>query len=145
MIGYVLGVGALFYYSLFTRRPEERNKVFQRISTGLGLFMLVNFGYFTYLLIAMVMGYGEQENRAQIMTMAGVMIVLYILPSLFKMKDILTDIIFSVHHYVYYSPAYMHTLLIFAFCNVDDLSWGTKGSDSNTVFFYDFFLIFSKK
>jgi cellulose synthase/poly-beta-1,6-N-acetylglucosamine synthase-like glycosyltransferase len=28
----------------------------------------------------------------------------------------------------------MHTLLIFAFCNVDDLSWGTKGSDTNKVF-----------
>jgi cellulose synthase/poly-beta-1,6-N-acetylglucosamine synthase-like glycosyltransferase len=55
---------------------------------------------------------------------------LYGVPALFKIKNAFTDIIYSLHHYLYYSPAYIHTLLIFAFCNVDDLSWGTKGSDS---------------
>lgn len=34
--------------------------------------------------------------------------------------------------YLYYSPQYFHTLLIFAFCNINDLSWGTKGKDSKS-------------
>jgi chitin synthase len=65
--------------------------------------------------------------------MALLTVLLYTLPGLFKLKNVFTDILYCVHHYIYYSPAYMHTLLIFAFCNVDDLSWGTKGSDQNKV------------
>ncbi len=49
-------------------------------------------------------------------------------------KEAFTDIIFCLPHYLYYSPAYLHTLLIFAFCNVDDLSWGTKGSDQKVLY-----------
>ena len=29
--------------------------------------------------------------------------------------------------YLYYQGAYMHTLVIYSFCNIDDVSWGTKG------------------
>ncbi|KRX06345.1 hypothetical protein PPERSA_04958 [Pseudocohnilembus persalinus] len=36
--------------------------------------------------------------------------------------------ILSVPSYLYYSAMYTHTLLIYAFCNIDDFSWGTKGS-----------------
>lgn len=38
---------------------------------------------------------------------------------------------------MYYSATYTHTLVIYAFCNIDDFSWGTKGSsdsDSGTNF-----------
>ena len=37
------------------------------------------------------------------------------------------DIMRCTGSYLYYQTAYMHTLLIFAFCNVDDVTWGTKG------------------
>lgn len=30
-------------------------------------------------------------------------------------------------HYIFYSPTYIHLLVIYAFCRIDDLSWGTKG------------------
>lgn len=36
----------------------------------------------------------------------------------------------NVKDYIYFSPAYMHTLLIYAFSNINDLSWGTKGRDA---------------
>jgi hypothetical protein len=29
--------------------------------------------------------------------------------------------------YLYYQAVYSHTLVIYAFCNVDDVTWGTKG------------------
>lgn len=35
--------------------------------------------------------------------------------------------------YMFYSPSYFHTLLIFAFCNIDDLSWGTKGLEATAL------------
>ncbi len=34
--------------------------------------------------------------------------------------------------YVSYQGAYTHTMTIFSFCNVDDVSWGTKGATDNT-------------
>jgi chitin synthase len=37
----------------------------------------------------------------------------------------------SVVSYIFYSPTYINLLQIFAFCRIDDLSWGTKGLDNN--------------
>eukprot|EP00825_Cyclidium_porcatum_P012454 TRINITY_DN164_c0_g1_i2.p1 TRINITY_DN164_c0_g1~~TRINITY_DN164_c0_g1_i2.p1 ORF type:complete len:547 (-),score=56.55 TRINITY_DN164_c0_g1_i2:396-2036(-) len=33
--------------------------------------------------------------------------------------------------YLYYSGSYTHTFIIYSFCNVDDISWGTKGLNGN--------------
>lgn len=30
--------------------------------------------------------------------------------------------------YLYFSPTYINTFMIFSFCNLDDFSWGTKGN-----------------
>jgi hypothetical protein len=37
--------------------------------------------------------------------------------------------------YLYYQAAYTHTFVIYAFSNVDDVTWGTKGvqQDKSTV------------
>jgi chitin synthase len=34
--------------------------------------------------------------------------------------------------YVSYQGVYTHTMVIFSFCNVDDVSWGTKGATDNS-------------
>lgn len=40
------------------------------------------------------------------------------------------EIFFSLYSYFYFSATYSHTLVIYSFCNIDDFSWGTKGSNS---------------
>jgi len=35
----------------------------------------------------------------------------------------------SLFSYIYFTPTYVNILQIFAFCRIDDLSWGTKGLD----------------
>lgn len=35
---------------------------------------------------------------------------------------------YSLLSFTFYSPTYIHMFGIYSFCNVDDLSWGTKGS-----------------
>jgi chitin synthase len=41
--------------------------------------------------------------------------------------------------YLYYQAAYSHTFVIYAFCNVDDVTWGTKGAyDKKTSQFYTY-------
>lgn len=45
------------------------------------------------------------------------------------------NIIFTVSfvQYIYYQSVYSHILLIFSFCNIDDVCWGTKNLvDSNS-------------
>lgn len=53
------------------------------------------------------------------------------LPILFNL-DRVFEILESLPHYIYFSPIYIHTLLIFAFCRIDDLSWGTKGLEAGS-------------
>jgi cellulose synthase/poly-beta-1,6-N-acetylglucosamine synthase-like glycosyltransferase len=57
-------------------------------------------------------------------------IALYAVPCLFKAKEAFKDILWNVPHYLFFAPSYVHTFLIFAFVNVDDLSWGTKGLET---------------
>jgi len=68
-----------------------------------GQYLLMNSNYVRFLIIMNIIGYG--------------------IPCIFKLKATLTNILFCLPHYIYFSPAYLHTLLIYAFCNVDDLSW----------------------
>jgi len=42
------------------------------------------------------------------------------------------DIIRSSLSYFLYSPVYNHMMMAFAFCNIDDLTWGTKGLTSDS-------------
>ena len=38
--------------------------------------------------------------------------------------------------YLAYQGAYSHVMLIYAFCNVDNVSWGTKGNKGQRVYRY---------
>ena len=38
--------------------------------------------------------------------------------------------------YMVYQGAYSHVMLIYAFCNVDNVSWGTKGNKGQSVHGY---------
>jgi chitin synthase len=38
---------------------------------------------------------------------------------------------FSLIHYIAYASTYIHTIIIYAFCRIDDLTWGTKGLDKD--------------
>lgn len=39
------------------------------------------------------------------------------------------EMLTSLFSYIYFTPTYVNILQIFAFCRIDDLSWGTKGLD----------------
>jgi chitin synthase len=41
------------------------------------------------------------------------------------------ELITSLLSYIFFSPTYINILQIFAFCRIDDLSWGTKGLDKD--------------
>ena len=62
-----------------------------------------------------------------------VMVNVFVFTTLFLMNPTLTkDLIRSFPAYTFYTSTYTLTLLIYSFCNIDDLSWGTKGATDNT-------------
>ena len=47
--------------------------------------------------------------------------------SFIKYVSVLT----ALPSYIFYIPTYINILQVFAFCRIDDLSWGTKGLDKS--------------
>jgi chitin synthase len=41
------------------------------------------------------------------------------------------EMLTSVVSYLFYAPTYINILQVFSFCRIDDLSWGTKGLDTD--------------
>lgn len=41
------------------------------------------------------------------------------------------ELLISLMHYIAFSPSYIHLFFIYAFCRIDDLSWGTKGDNTS--------------
>ena len=76
---------------------------------------------------------GEKSiiNQELIRWMVVASFSLNAVPVLFNL-DRVFEILGSLPHYIYFSPLYIHTLLIFAFCRIDDLSWGTKGLEAGS-------------
>lgn len=61
---------------------------------------------------------------------------LYALPVMVSMVfckfQYIIDILFSTFSFVFYSPTYLNILNIYALCRMDDISWGTKGLNSDS-------------
>lgn len=50
-----------------------------------------------------------------------------------NMPDRWWDVIKTSPAYLIYAATYFHTLVIFAFCNTDDVTWGTKGVNDDVA------------
>ena len=94
--------------------------------------MLFSFGVMMYLLFVEIfrdpVGYFSNQNLMRILVLlnAG----FYLLIALVNPQTIKT-ITFCVPHYLYYMPTYLHIMVVYAFCRIDDLSWGTKGAHTS--------------
>lgn len=67
-------------------------------------------------------------------TLVGSML-LYTIPIityifLFGKCKILLEIIFGAFSLLFYSPTYLNILFMYSLCRIDDLTWGTKGLDT---------------
>ena len=53
--------------------------------------------------------------------------VLPVLSSICLLPQNIFNVISTMLPYFYYQPTYAHLFVIYSFCRIDDLSWGTKG------------------
>lgn len=58
---------------------------------------------------------------------------IYIVHVIFSFNlRIIWEVLVSTPSYLFYAPTYLHILVIYAFCKIDDFSWGTKGLEKSS-------------
>ena len=58
------------------------------------------------------------------------MFTLVVYELLYRRWNILIDILLSLFSLLFYLPTYLNIFNIYAICRIDDISWGTKGKES---------------
>jgi len=149
MFVYLLFIASMLFCSLIYKSKEGIGQ-YQMATTGLGIFNLFCGGYFAYLVVSLLILQSDKilnktviytndidrnwdtktilaiSNLFYLQVIGAVAAACYILPMILNPFKALVDILFSLKDYLFYFPMYIHTLLIYAFCNIDDLSGGTK-------------------
>ena len=96
-------------------------------------------GLVSYNIIVIYLDIGGQSvsswfssfTTASIVIMIGINLIGYFLlifAHVFTHPKQVCRLLLDTFSYWYYQGAYMQTMVAHAFCNVDDVSWGTKGS-----------------
>lgn len=128
---YIVLVFSAVFYSLHVK-ANQKPFIFRLICHSLGLYMLGSFGALVWMTYNTI--YLEKEDyfsaQDQVKMLLEINVVSYGLTILVN-PSCIPKIMRSCLAYIYYMPSYMHTFLIYAFCRIDDFSWGTKGSDSS--------------
>ena len=154
MFIYLIFVGSMLFCSLIYKSKEGIGQ-FQMATTGLGLFNLFIIGYLAYLIVSLLILksdsilnktviYTNEIDRtwdftvilpiSNIMSLQILGIITcscYLVPMILNPMKSCVDILFSIKDFLFYFPMYIHTLPIYAFCNIDDLSGGTKVLKTN--------------
>jgi cellulose synthase/poly-beta-1,6-N-acetylglucosamine synthase-like glycosyltransferase len=109
----------------------------QVISAVLSFFTLGMFGLVTYNIVFVYLGFGTTGidftsfSQVSILVMTGINLGVYyfvIFMHLPTHPGFVLRIFKDQISYLAYQGAYAQTMVAHAFCNVDDVSWGTKGS-----------------
>lgn len=134
--GYILTLGILVIMSLH-KRANESPRIYTILSSVLGLYnmfliiIVVIYIVFNYFVETDVPS-SARVTREIIKYLTIVNVACLVVPvtmhifthprHVFEMLDPRTLL-----SYLYYQAIYSHTFVIYAFANVDDVSWGTKG------------------
>lgn len=110
------------------------------MSYTLSLFTFGMFGLVTYNLLAIYINLSHIDmtnfNTASVIIMAFINIGSFVFLLLIHMLapvhwKFVGKLLWDTVSYMTFQGAYSQTMVIYAFCNVDDVSWGTKGASSS--------------
>lgn len=146
---YLVFVSSVLFCSLIYKSKEGIGQ-FQMATTILGVFNFFCVGFFSYLLFCLLILKSESvvyknvvytdeidrtwdfsntlyiSNIFYLQILGLIAAFSYLCPLILNPRKSLLDVLFSLKDYLFYFPMYIHTLLIYAFCNIDDLSGGSK-------------------
>ena len=114
-----------------TCKANDYPSAYRKISYTLGvynIFMVIC--VFVFLFMNMASGGESLTSPSLLLVLVIVNILCYAVPVLINGST--CKIIKGLLAGLFFTPSYMNTFVIYAFCNFDDTSWGTKGLTSNT-------------
>lgn len=126
---------ATFHYSLFCK-PDQAVRQFQLIVTIMGFYIHI----FTVLVIFKVLNIvffqettTEQSiiDKYTVISMVTFNLLFYAVPTIMNIRTVGKDLIRTFVHFYFHFPLYFVFFQIYAFCNTNDLSWGTKAKESD--------------
>lgn len=111
------------------------------------------FSFYTFLLLSLVIynvvgvylqidytkkfsDFFKDPEASMVLVITSINIVAYIVIAIIHMPThfkFVWRLLVDVISYLAYQGAYSHVMLIYAFCNVDNVSWGTKGNKGQRV------------
>ena len=126
---------ATFHYSLFCK-PDQAVRQFQMIVTIMGVFVHI----FTVLVIFKVLNIiffqddiSTQQHTVDkytVIAMVSFNLLFYAIPTIMNIRTVGKDLIRTFVPFYFHFPLYFVFFQIYAFCNTNDLSWGTKAKES---------------
>lgn len=127
---YIWFIISLLYLSIQLKANDPDAEFFFRlIAHIMGCYMLFSFSITLILLFGSIFydlkGYFLNQNLMSALSLINA--CSYVAITLINPFAIDT-VTFCVVHYLYYMPTYLHIMVVYAFCRIDDLSWGTKGA-----------------
>ena len=103
-----------------------------RITTSLlGIYVLMSY-YFMYSHLAQY--FMREEDNIDVGTLklpelawlVIITVVSHAIPCIFYPKKSLTNLLYGLPSYIFYSPTFIITMILYSFCNFDDVSWGNR-------------------
>ena len=114
------------------------------------------FSFYTFLVLALVIynvvgvylqidelgsfyGIFDSSETALVFIITCINVVAYIIIAIIHLPthcSFVFKLLIDVFSYLAFQGAYSHVMLIYAFCNVDNVSWGTKGNKGQRVYRY---------
>jgi chitin synthase len=137
---YILAISSVILWSLLVNHNNDKFKViYYGASTLIGVYGILVLALLFYNTVSII----QATSTTDIGDTGEFFIPLIYLRSLilfvvvgFALPIIWTfsfrksiEMVTSLISYIYFSPTYITILQSFAFCRIDDLSWGTKGLD----------------
>ena len=121
----------IFLSLLYKVKHKIASKWFNVSTSLLGLYVLVSY-YFIYSFL--VDYFIEERNNIdigsfkmpEIALMVIVVVISHALPCLFYPRKAIVNLLWGLPSYIFYSPTFIITMIVYSFCNFDDVSWGNR-------------------
>ena len=151
MFIYIFSIGSIFFLSLQVKNNDKKfQSIYYGVSTFLGLYGCLVMALMVVNLIDLARtNFGQNLSDKDFYNLGlppgspipltiGIMMVgtfaIYTIHVLFSFSPrIIWEVLISTPSYLFYAPTYLHILVIYAFCKIDDFSWGTKGLEKTST------------